>query len=200
MANNNALSESTLNPKKTIKLNPTFLKLNKTKKLYKKVKPMIAETNGGNSGNGDNISPSIIKKKLYEKINSYKNKTIKNNKIKNVLNDSSSSSSSNNLDNHDDSSNNLDDDKFNIEKQKKEFNIEFNKSLNFLQALSKKHKEEKDKNNEVIIKDTEEKVKLLNTENGELRKDIKKMKVKNTVIEIVTGSLVTALTYILVFK
>jgi chromosome segregation ATPase len=60
--------------------------------------------------------------------------------------------------------------------------------------------EEKDKNNEVIIKDTEEKVKLLNTENGELRKDIKKMKVKNTVIEIVTGSLVTALTYILVFK
>ena len=146
MANNNALSESTLNPKKTIKLNPTFLKLNKTKKLYKKEKPMIAETNGGNSGNGDNISPSIIKKKLYEKINSYKNKTIKNNKIKNVLNDSSSSSSSNNLDNHDDSSNNLDDDKFNIEKQKKEFNIEFNKSLNFLQALSKKHKEEKDKN------------------------------------------------------
>lgn len=60
--------------------------------------------------------------------------------------------------------------------------------------------EEKDRNNNVIIKDTEEKVKLLDNENKELRKDIKKIKFKNTVIEIVSGSLVTALTYILVFK
>ena len=150
MANNNNSLDSTLNPKKTIKLNPVFLKLNKTKKLYKKEKPTITTStndgNGGNGGNGgnDTISPSIIKKKIYKKINSYKNKTIKNNKIKKNLNNEPS----NNLDNDDadDSSNNLDDDTFNIEKQKKEFNIEFNKSLDFLQSLSKKHKKEKDKN------------------------------------------------------
>jgi hypothetical protein len=60
--------------------------------------------------------------------------------------------------------------------------------------------EEKDKNNEVIIKDTEEKVKLLDEDNKDLRKDIKRIKTKNTIIEIVSGSIVGALTYILVFK
>ena len=58
----------------------------------------------------------------------------------------------------------------------------------------------KDKNNEIIIKNTEEKVKLLDEENKELRKDIRKIKTKNTVIEIVSGSIVAALTYVLVFK
>jgi hypothetical protein len=60
--------------------------------------------------------------------------------------------------------------------------------------------EQKDKNSEIIIKDTEEKVTLLDTENKELRKDIKKIKTKNTIIEIVSGSIVGALTYILIFK
>jgi hypothetical protein len=60
--------------------------------------------------------------------------------------------------------------------------------------------EQKDKNNEVIIKDTEEKVKLLEEDNKDLRKDIKRIKTKNTIIEIVSGSIVGALTYILVFK
>jgi hypothetical protein len=60
--------------------------------------------------------------------------------------------------------------------------------------------EQKDKNSEIIIKDTEEKVTLLETENKDLRSDIKKIKTKNTIIEIVSGSIVGALTYILVFK
>jgi len=37
----------------------------------------------------------------------------------------------------------------------------------------------------VIIKDTEEKVILLEDDNKNLRKDIKKIKTKNTIIEIV---------------
>ena len=70
MANNNNSLDSKLNSKKTIKLNPVFLKLNKTKKLYKKEKPTITtSTNDGNGGNGgnDTISPSIIKKKCMKK-------------------------------------------------------------------------------------------------------------------------------------
>ena len=60
--------------------------------------------------------------------------------------------------------------------------------------------EQKDSTSQVIIKDTEEKVKLLEEDNKDLRKDIKTIKNKNTIIEIVSGSIVGALTYILVFK
>lgn len=60
--------------------------------------------------------------------------------------------------------------------------------------------EEKDSSNQIIIKDTEEKVKLFEEDNKDLRKDIKRIKTKNTIIEIVSGSIVGALTYILVFK
>lgn len=60
--------------------------------------------------------------------------------------------------------------------------------------------EQKDSTNQVIIKDTEEKVTLLEDDNKNLRKDIKKIKTKNTIIEIVSGAIVGALTYIIVFK
>ena len=60
--------------------------------------------------------------------------------------------------------------------------------------------EEKDSTSQVIIKDTEEKVKLLEDDNKDLRIDIKRTKTKNTIIEIVSGAVVGALTYILVFK
>jgi len=60
--------------------------------------------------------------------------------------------------------------------------------------------EQKDSTNQVIIKDTEEKVILLDDDNKNLRKDIKKIKTKNTIIEIVSGAIVGALTYIIVFK
>jgi hypothetical protein len=59
---------------------------------------------------------------------------------------------------------------------------------------------QKDSTSQVIIKDSEEKVKLLEEDNKDLRKDIKTIKNKNTIIEIVSGSIVGALTYILVFK
>ena len=60
--------------------------------------------------------------------------------------------------------------------------------------------QQKDSTSQVIIKDSEEKVKLLEEDNKDLRKDIKTIKNKNTIIEIVSGSIVGALTYILVFK
>jgi hypothetical protein len=60
--------------------------------------------------------------------------------------------------------------------------------------------EEKDSSNQIIIRDTEEKVKLVEEDNTNLREDIKKTKTKNTIIEIVSGAIVGALTYILVFK
>ena len=44
------------------------------------------------------------------------------------------------------------------------------------------------------------KVKLVEEDNTNLRKDIKKIKTKNTIIEIVSGAIVGALTYIVVFK
>jgi hypothetical protein len=47
---------------------------------------------------------------------------------------------------------------------------------------------------------TEEKVNLLDQENKQLMVDIGKIKTKNTVIEIVGGAIIAALTYILVFK
>jgi hypothetical protein len=51
-----------------------------------------------------------------------------------------------------------------------------------------------------IIGLTEEKVNLLDQENKQLMVDIGKIKTKNTVIEIVGGAIIAALTYILVFK
>jgi uncharacterized coiled-coil protein SlyX len=51
-----------------------------------------------------------------------------------------------------------------------------------------------------IIGLTEEKVNLLDQEHKQLMVDIGKIKTKNTVIEIVGGAIIGALTYILVFK
>jgi hypothetical protein len=50
--------------------------------------------------------------------------------------------------------------------------------------------EEKDKNNEAIINAVEEKNDLLEEDNKNLRKDIKKEKLKNTILKITTGAAV----------
>lgn len=60
--------------------------------------------------------------------------------------------------------------------------------------------EEKDKKNNEIIQLKDSKYKLVDDENKELRDDIKKIKTKNIIIEIVGGSLITVLTYIIAFK
>lgn len=58
----------------------------------------------------------------------------------------------------------------------------------------------KEDNYELQIQKEEEKFKIVEEENNGLRKDIKKLKTKNTIIEIVGGAIIGALTYITVFK
>ncbi len=53
---------------------------------------------------------------------------------------------------------------------------------------------------EEIVKETENKVTILKDENKELRKDIKKVRRKNTIIEIVSGSIIAVLTGVIAFK
>jgi hypothetical protein len=60
--------------------------------------------------------------------------------------------------------------------------------------------EETNNKNLRVIGLTEEKVNLLNEENNQLMSDIGKLKTKNTVIEIIGGAIIGALTYIIVFK
>jgi hypothetical protein len=58
----------------------------------------------------------------------------------------------------------------------------------------------KEDNYELQIQKEEEKFKIVEEENEGLRTDIKKLKTKNTIIEIVGGAIIGALTYIAVFK
>lgn len=60
--------------------------------------------------------------------------------------------------------------------------------------------EEKDSNSIQIIKMTEDKFKIVNEENEKLRGDIRKLKTKTTIIEIVGTAILTSITYIFIFK
>ena len=59
---------------------------------------------------------------------------------------------------------------------------------------------EKDSLSLQIIKVNEEKFQIIEKENEDLRKSVKKIKQKNIIVESVAGTIVAALTYILVFK
>jgi hypothetical protein len=60
--------------------------------------------------------------------------------------------------------------------------------------------EEKDKKNNQIISLSESKYKLVDEENKTLRTDIKRIKTKHIIIDIIGGSIIAGLTYALVFK
>ena len=60
--------------------------------------------------------------------------------------------------------------------------------------------EEKDSNNVQIIRMTEDKFKIVNEENGKLRDDIRKIKTKRTVIEIIGAAIITSISCIFIFK
>lgn len=60
--------------------------------------------------------------------------------------------------------------------------------------------EQKETNYKLQIEKENEKFKIVDNQNKDLRKDIKKLKVKNTVIEIVGGSIITILSGVLIFK
>jgi uncharacterized protein YgiM (DUF1202 family) len=58
----------------------------------------------------------------------------------------------------------------------------------------------KEDNYKLQIKKEQEKFTIVENQNDGLRKDIKKLKTKNTVIEIVGGAIIGGLTYIFIFK
>jgi septal ring factor EnvC (AmiA/AmiB activator) len=60
--------------------------------------------------------------------------------------------------------------------------------------------EQKDKTNEVLVKSAEEKYKLLEEDNNDLRQEIKNVKIKNNIIEIVSAVIFSTITYIQLFK
>lgn len=53
---------------------------------------------------------------------------------------------------------------------------------------------------DTIIEKTKEKFEIVDEENKNLRDDIKKLKVKNTIFNIVGGAIIGGLTYFVVFK
>jgi hypothetical protein len=58
----------------------------------------------------------------------------------------------------------------------------------------------KEENYKLQIQKEEEKYKIVDEQNNGLRDDIRKIKRKNTFIEIISGSIIGALSYILIFK
>jgi len=60
--------------------------------------------------------------------------------------------------------------------------------------------EQKDVNNLLIVKSVEEKYKLVEEDNKDLRGKIKSIGIKNNIIEIVTGVIMSSIIYIQIFK
>lgn len=68
------------------------------------------------------------------------------------------------------------------------------------QEIIIKELEEKDLNNKILIGANKEKYTLIEDDNKDLRKEIKNIKTKNTIIEIVSGAILATITYIQIFK
>ncbi len=60
--------------------------------------------------------------------------------------------------------------------------------------------EQKDTLNKEIISNVEQKFKIVNDQNDELRKEVKKLKAKNTITQIISGALITTLTVFSIIK
>jgi ribosome-binding protein aMBF1 (putative translation factor) len=54
--------------------------------------------------------------------------------------------------------------------------------------------------NKEIISNVEQKFKIVNDQNEELRKEVKKLKAKNTITQIISGALITTLTVFSIIK
>lgn len=59
---------------------------------------------------------------------------------------------------------------------------------------------QKDVNNQLIVKGVEEKYKLVEEDNKNLRKELKWIGIKNNIIEIVSGALMASFVYVELFK
>jgi len=81
---------------------------------------------------------------------------------------------------------------------KKEIN-ELNNKINLLEKTNNAWSE-KDSLSEIIIKSNEEKFKIVETENKDLRKENKRLKTKNGLFNIISAAIIAPLTYLLIIK
>lgn len=77
--------------------------------------------------------------------------------------------------------------------------FELNNKIIFLEKVNATWVE-KDSLSTQIISKTEEKVEIYKEENKNLNKEIKRLKTKNTLFNIVSGAIIAPLTYLLIFK
>lgn len=77
--------------------------------------------------------------------------------------------------------------------------IELNNKINFLEKMNNTWVD-KDSLNQKIISKTEEKVEIYKEENDNLKKENKKLKIRNGLFNIVSAVIITPLTYIAIFK
>jgi hypothetical protein len=76
---------------------------------------------------------------------------------------------------------------------------ELNNKINLLEKTNNTW-QVKDSLSGQIILQTEEKVKIYKEENENLNKELKRLKTKNTLFNIISGAIIAPLTYIAVFK
>ena len=86
-----------------------------------------------------------------------------------------------------------------LSKLDKEEIKELNNKIYFLDKTISTWKE-KDSLSTQIVNKTEEKFKIISDQNDDLRKEVKKLKVKNTMTQIISGVLLTTLTVFSIMK
>ena len=77
--------------------------------------------------------------------------------------------------------------------------IELNNKIVLLEKTNNTWVEKDSLSNQIILQ-TEEKVKIYKEENENLNKEMKRLKTKNTLFNIISGAIIAPLTYLLIFK
>lgn len=77
--------------------------------------------------------------------------------------------------------------------------VELNNKINFLEKVNETWNQ-KDSLSKQIIISTEEKVEIYKADNESLRKENKRLKIKNGLFNIISGAIIAPLTYIVIFK
>jgi hypothetical protein len=77
--------------------------------------------------------------------------------------------------------------------------IELNNKIALLEKTNNTWVEKDSLSNQIILQ-TEEKVKIYKEENENLNKEMKRLKTKNTLFNIISGAIIAPLTYLAVFK
>ena len=84
---------------------------------------------------------------------------------------------------------------FLFENETNQLELKITKQDSIISDLTKK-----DQNNKIIISSVEEKFKLVDEDNKDLRKEIKRLNTRNTIVEIVSGAILTVITFIQIYK